>query len=364
MSNIPFRIGGSGHQNLGEEATQHFVAQQFRDLLSTYREREHAVVFLSALAKGADQLFVQIALELGIPVEIVLPCAEYETIFSTEAERCDYHRLLLAAQKHHYLPSQHCSDAAFLAAGQWIVDQSDLVIAAWNGLPPQGQGGTGDVVAYARFRGRPFVHVHTRHHLVKTYQGNSSPRTPRSLSPKREFTVATQHIYQGTALTVKQHRLRMPDGKDVTRDVVEMPESILVLPVYHKERVLLIKEYNFGAGTWQLTLPGGKVEHTPPDMIHEQVQRELRQETGYRANRLEKIMHFYSRPGYVCHPIHAFVAQDLEWDPLDLETHEEIHVHTSTLQEALEATVEDDRFVPEAALLLWIYAKKMQKIHL
>src|SRR5260370_826461 len=167
MSTPSFHIGASGHQNLGDEATSHFVAQHFRELLRTYQQREHHVIFHSALAKGADQLFVQVALEEGVPVEVVLPCAQYETIFASDAERDEYARLLRSCQAYHRLPPQECSDDAFLAAGQWLVDQSDVMILAWNGLPPQGRGGTSDVVSYARFVGWPFVHLDNTNQSMK-----------------------------------------------------------------------------------------------------------------------------------------------------------------------------------------------------
>jgi hypothetical protein len=86
------------------------------------------------------------------------------------------------------------------------------------------------------------------------------------------------------------------------------------------------------------------------------------QETGYRAQRLEKLVDFYSSPGYVSHQVHTFVAADLEWNPLALENHEQIKVHTYTLKEALAATLENYRFDPEAALALWVYASKELKL--
>jgi hypothetical protein len=62
--------------------------------------------------------------------------------------------------------------------------------------------------------------------------------------------------------------------------------------------------------------------------------------------------------------VHVFVAQDLVWDPLELEEQKEIKVHTYLLKEALAATSVDYRFDPEAALALWFYAQKTLKIHL
>jgi len=359
MNTSSYHIGASGHQYLGDQETADFVAQQFRQFLKTSQQREQQVVFHSALAKGADQLFVRIALEEDVPVEVVLPCAEYETIFSSDAERNEYARLLHACQTYHQLPFQECSEEAFLAAGQWLVDHCDVMILAWNGLPPLGRGGTGDVASYARFLGCPFIHLNTQTHSTKTYGDISSrKKVSHSITPKKDFAVAKEQVYQGKTLTVNQYRLAMPDGKEVTRDVVERPESVLVLPVGQKDIVLLVEEYDFAAGVWQLTLPGGKVEQASLEKIEEQAQKELRQETGYRANRLEKLVDFYNHPGYISHNVHAFLAQDLEWDPLEIEAHEEIQVKAYTLQEALDATLEDYRCDPEAALVLWLYAQK------
>ena len=365
MKRSPFVIGVSGHQNLGEEKTRDFVTHQFRELLSGYQQQNHHLVLYSSLALGADQLFVLVALEQGIPVEAVLPCTEYEAIFRSEEERRTYTQLLQACQQTHLLPNQRCSEDTFLAAGQWIVDHSDVMILAWNGLPPLGRGGTGDVATYARLRGRPFIHLHTVKHIVKQYGDASAQAAPSShIAPKRSFVTTKQTVYQGKVLTVNQYHLRMPDGQELVRDIVERPESVLVLPIGQQDIVLLVEEHDLGAGQWQLTIPGGKIEHSDSDTLEEQAQRELRQEIGYRAERLEKLIEFYGHPGYIFHRVHVFLASELEWDPLELEKHEEIKVQTYTLKDALEITTTNNRCDPEAALALWLYAQKQYKLML
>jgi 8-oxo-dGTP pyrophosphatase MutT (NUDIX family) len=89
------------------------------------------------------------------------------------------------------------------------------------------------------------------------------------------------------------------------------------------------------------------------DGIQKQVEVELREEIGYRPGRLEKLLDFYSHPGYIAHKVHLFVAYDLEWDPLEMEDGEEIRMHTFTLDEALAETKVDYPCDPEAALGLW-----------
>src|SRR5262249_47540953 len=132
----------------------------------------------------------------------------------------------------------------------------------------------------------------------------------------------------------------------------------LILPAGQQDIVLLIEEYDFGAGVWQLTLPGGKIESLHTEEWFEQAQQELRQEIGYRAARLERLTDFHSHPGYIAHQVHVFVAYDLTWDPLAPESHEQIRVHTYTLKEALASTYIPNRWDPEAALVLWLYAQK------
>jgi 8-oxo-dGTP pyrophosphatase MutT (NUDIX family) len=363
MGELEFRIGVSGHQRLGDETTLDFVSQQFKQLLIEYREQARQwgkdIVMYSALAMGADQLFVRIALELAIPFEVVIPCACYDEIFLSPEDLNEYYRLLGLCRKVHQLPSPDCSDEAYLAAGQWIVEHSDLVILAWNGYPAAGRGGTADVANYARFLRRPFVHIHTRLHTTKLYGGLASEQEKAHVPTSRQFAVSKQKVYQGPVLTVNQYNLRMPDGEEIVRDIVERPESVLVLPVGQQGTVLLIEEYDLGAEAWQLTLPGGKVDDPALDGILERATAELREETGYKAGRIEKLLDFYSHPGYIAHKVHLFIAYDLEWDPLNMDEQEMIQVQTYTLDEALAATQIDYRCDPEAALALWLYAGKL-----
>src|SRR6266567_3574024 len=365
MSKSTFRIGCSGHQQIGDESTVQFVSGQLRELLTIYQQqaqdRGQDILAYSALAVGTDQLFVKIALELGVPVEVVIPCAQYEDIFATAEVRDEYHRLLSYCQQVHRLSPEDCSEDAYLAAGHWIVDHSDLVILVWNGYPAGGRGGTADVASYARLVRRPFIHIHTRLHTIKQYGKLLADSGATYGVPRRELAATKRTVYQGQVLTVNQYRWRTPNGDEIERDIVERPESVLVLPVGQKNNVILIEEYDLGAGAWQLTLPVGEITDSTPDGIYKQAEVELREETGYRAGRLEKLLDFYSHPGYIAHKAHLLVAHDLEWDPLEMENGEEILVHTFTLDEALAATREDYRCDPEAALALCLYAENQLK---
>src|SRR5256884_9953194 len=116
MDGSILRIGASGHQQIGDEATIEFVSQQLRELLSMFQRRAHEhgqnIVAHSALAIGTDRLFVKTALALGIPVEVVIPCSQYEDIYDSPEIREEYHFLLSQCQQVHSLPFEECSEDA------------------------------------------------------------------------------------------------------------------------------------------------------------------------------------------------------------------------------------------------------------
>jgi hypothetical protein len=109
-----------------------------------------ALEALTCLAAGADQLFADIALDSGVPVTAVIPGMDYEAHLDDDAARAGYRRILGACANRVELPPEPTHEEAYFAAGRWIVDHCDRLIAVWDGRPSRGLGGTGDVVAYAR----------------------------------------------------------------------------------------------------------------------------------------------------------------------------------------------------------------------
>ena len=108
-----------------------------------------------------------------------------------------------------------------------------------------------DIASYASLKRCPFIHINTRLHTTKLYGSLAPVRREARTSLKREFAVSKEMVYQGSVLAVNQYRFRMPDDQEVVRDIVERPESVLVLPVGQNGTVLMVEEYDIGAGAWQ-----------------------------------------------------------------------------------------------------------------
>src|SRR5439155_9059210 len=103
---------------------------------------------LSSLAKGADQLFAGVLLELGGRLEAVLPFGDYEATFEKPEDLARFRELLARCSAVTTLEFAGSNEQSYFVAGQYVADNSQLLIAVWNGRPAAGLGGSGEVVSY------------------------------------------------------------------------------------------------------------------------------------------------------------------------------------------------------------------------
>jgi hypothetical protein len=148
------RVGVTGHQQLDDPTAWGWVARVMRDELARLTP---PIVGVTSLAAGADQLLARLVLEADGTIHAVLPFADIERSFS--AEDLPAYRELVRQAKVEVLDTPGTDEDAYLAAGHKVVDESDILLAVWNGRPAKGKGGTADVVAYALRRGLPLIHI-------------------------------------------------------------------------------------------------------------------------------------------------------------------------------------------------------------
>lgn len=139
------RIGITGHQGL-TSSTETDVRTAIDALLMNYSD----IVGVSSLAEGADQIFADATVTKGGQLEVIVPCEGYEATFSQQEDLDRFRRLRALARTVTQLNFTSPSEEAFWAAGQKIVESSDVLIAVWNGKQAEGLGGTGDVVQFAQ----------------------------------------------------------------------------------------------------------------------------------------------------------------------------------------------------------------------
>ena len=164
------KIGITGHRFLPVNRHQQLVAVLRRCLqnivdLERSKDPEIQIIAVSPLAEGADTIFAQQALDLGLPLHVILPF-EYENYlndFSGDGERELFKKL------YHDIPESQRSVLAqsgngdwaelFLNLGKKIVDEVDYLVTIWDGLAARGAGGTQQIVAYAASIGKEVLRI-------------------------------------------------------------------------------------------------------------------------------------------------------------------------------------------------------------
>jgi hypothetical protein len=147
------RVGVTGHSNLTPESVPAVVAE-LRTVLSEYGA---PLVGVSCLARGADQVFARVVLELGGHLEVLLPAADYRERKVKPDNREEFDELIGRATEVRVLPFDTSTRDAYAAANDAVLSGVDVLVAVWDGAPPDGRGGTGDTVQAARRRGVPVV---------------------------------------------------------------------------------------------------------------------------------------------------------------------------------------------------------------
>jgi hypothetical protein len=150
------RIGITGHSNL-TPATVPLVAEHLRAAFDTHQPG--GLVGLTCLARGADQVFARVVLDLGGSVEIVLPATDYWERKVKPDNAAEFDDLISKAAVVHTMPFAKSNNDAYMAASEYILSAVDSLIAVWDGQPSADYGGTADVVESARKRGIPVTVV-------------------------------------------------------------------------------------------------------------------------------------------------------------------------------------------------------------
>jgi len=141
-------------------------------------------------------------------------------------------------------------------------------------------------------------------------------------------------VYSGPRFDVHTARLPGSDGEPVSRDAVVCPDSVVVLPLLDEQTVILIRNERFVVGKTLWELPAGMIKAGEDPLLC--AKRELIEETGYEAGRIERLTAFYLSPGLCTEYMHAYVAQDLTHVGQDLDVNERITVEVMSVSRSMQ----------------------------
>ena len=169
-------------------------------------------------------------------------------------------------------------------------------------------------------------------------------------------------IYRCRRFTLETVEVTAHDGTTRVREKIVHPGAVVVLPVCDDGRLVLIRNRRFILGKTLLEVCAGTVEEGEP--VERCAQRELTEETGYTAERMDALTGFYSSPGIMTERMHVFVARGLTAGPQALDDTEQIDVVLLSEEEVIAAirdgVIEDAKSL--VTLLLWLRARDLTPV--
>ena len=163
--------------------------------------------------------------------------------------------------------------------------------------------------------------------------------------------------YTGYVIEVISQEVQLPNGQVVGLDLIRHPGASAVVPFLSRDKVMLIRHYRYAVGGTLFEVPAGKLE--PGEAPEACAARELEEETGWRAGKLELLGSIWTSPGFTDERIHLYAAHDLDPTEQRLQKDEIIELVPMPLEEALNLVWSGQLSDAKSALAL-VYAARRE----
>ena len=151
-------------------------------------------------------------------------------------------------------------------------------------------------------------------------------------------TLSSEVVYYGRVFDIRKERIAeaTPDGTaEYHREVITHNGSAVIVPLFADGTVALVKQYLHAAGKYLLELPAGSLD-TPDEVPEHGAHRELEEEIGVRAAKMELIAEFYVSPGFLSEKMFVYLARDLTQTQQNLDADEHVEIVRLPLSKAME----------------------------
>jgi ADP-ribose pyrophosphatase len=172
-------------------------------------------------------------------------------------------------------------------------------------------------------------------------------------------TLSSSEIYRNKWLQLREDQVELPDGRKNIYGVVTCGDCVGVLPFIDPKTVLLIKQYRYVAKrvTWEM--PSGGV-HTG-ESIEKAAQRELGEEVGYRAGRLQWVSTYHTSKSVMDETAHLFIGEDLAESKLSTDETEFIEVQPFPFQKVVQMVLASE-ILDSMTVIAVLHAARMKRI--
>jgi len=160
-------------------------------------------------------------------------------------------------------------------------------------------------------------------------------------------TLRSECVYQGRVIGLRVDEVSLPSGGTLDREFVTHPGAVAIVALLEDGEVLLVEQWRHAVGKTLYEIPAGTL--SPGEAPLSCADRELGEETGYTAARMEPLVSFYSAPGFCTERLHVFLATGLTPGEQHTEEDEDIRVTAVPWEQALamclDGSIEDAKTI-------------------
>lgn len=157
----------------------------------------------------------------------------------------------------------------------------------------------------------------------------------------KETEISSKQIFKGRIVDLSVRTIKLPNGETATREVVKHQPAAAVIAINHENKMLLVKQWREPIKQLTLEIPAGLIDSTDASPL-DAMKRELNEEGGYRAEYWDKIIEFYSTPGFTDEKMYLFYCDTLTKleDKRELDSDEFLTSSWYSLEELKKLTAE------------------------
>ncbi|OLO42683.1 ADP-ribose pyrophosphatase [Alkalihalophilus pseudofirmus] len=175
-----------------------------------------------------------------------------------------------------------------------------------------------------------------------------------------EKTLKSETLYEGRIIDLVLEDVELPNGKMSKREIVKHPGAVAIIPVTVEGKLVLIRQFRKALERNIVEIPAGKLEvGEKPEVC---AMRELEEETGYKTNHMEKVISFYTSPGFADEFVHIYFTNQLEQGVVNPDEDEFVEKLEVTVEEAEKMILTNEIFDAKTAYAVqWLKLRNQNR---
>ena len=154
------------------------------------------------------------------------------------------------------------------------------------------------------------------------------------MSDLKEDKISSTQIFSGKLIDLYLDNVRLPNGKKSTREWIDHPGAVCIVPILDNGDVLLIRQFRYGPREEFIEIPAGKIDKNEDPL--KCGLRELEEETGYKSNKLTFLTNIHPAIGFSNEKMWMYLAEELELSKKKLDEDEFLELLPTPLNQAIE----------------------------